>query len=149
MPGIQSERVISERVILVEGDADEIVPNAKLAADMHGFVIMVPPGEGGEKLLDMLWRITMLYAEFPRMLRSRATVRKMVEAIWGKESRKDKPGSRHAKSAPPPMRKAEEEKDLEIAGRVMRDNREALHELAGIPPRKSERRELDPARKRS
>ena len=37
MPGIHSQSVI-----LVEGDADEIAPNAKLAADMHGFVIMVP-----------------------------------------------------------------------------------------------------------
>ena len=47
MPGIHSERVT-----LLEGNADEIVPNAKLAADMHGFVIMVPPGEGGERLLE-------------------------------------------------------------------------------------------------
>ncbi len=148
MPGIPSERIVSERAILLEGDSGEIVPNAKLAASMHGFVIMVPPGEGGERLLDMLWRITMLYAEFPRLLRSRATVRKMVEAIWGRESRKDKPGRRHAKSAPPPMREAEEETDLEIARRVMRDNRGALHELAGIPSRKSERRELEPTRKR-
>lgn len=65
MPGIQSQRVI-----LVEGDAEEIVPNAKLATDMHEFVIMVPPGEGGERLLDMLWRITMAYAGMPSMLRS-------------------------------------------------------------------------------
>jgi hypothetical protein len=86
MPGIHSQSVI-----LVEGDADEIVPNAKLAADMHGFVIMVPPGEGGERLLDMLWRITMAYAGMPRMLRSRAKVSKMVEAVWSKESRKPKP----------------------------------------------------------
>ena len=52
----------------MEGDADEIVPNAKLAADMHGFVIMVPPGDGGERLLDMLWRITMAYAAKPRLI---------------------------------------------------------------------------------
>lgn len=89
MPGIHSQSVI-----LVEGDADEIVPDAKLAADMHGFVIMVPPGEGGEQLLDMLWRITMLYAFMPRMLASRATVRKMVEAVWSKETREDKPARR-------------------------------------------------------
>ena len=91
MPGIHSQSVI-----LVEGDADEIVPNAKLAADMHGFVIMVPPGEGGERLLDMLWRITMAYAGMPRLLRSRTTVRKMVEAVWSKESRKPKPASHPA-----------------------------------------------------
>jgi hypothetical protein len=66
MPGIQSERVI-----LIESNAGEIVPQAKLATDMHGFVIMVPPGQGGELLLDMLWRITMAYAGKPRMLSSR------------------------------------------------------------------------------
>lgn len=94
MPGIHSQSVI-----LVEGDADEIVPNAKLAADMHGFVIMVPPGEGGERLLDMLWRITMAYAGMPSLLRSRTTVRKMVEAVWSKESREPKPARRAARTA--------------------------------------------------
>ena len=89
MPGIHSGSVI-----LVEGDADEIVPNAKLAADMHGFVIMVPPGEGGERLLDMLWRITMAYACSPRLLRSRTTVRKMVEAVWSRETREANPTPR-------------------------------------------------------
>lgn len=92
MPGIHSERVI-----LLEGVADEIVPNAKLAADMHGFVIMVPPGEGGERLLDMLWRITMVYAGRPNLLRSRTIVRKMVEAVWSKERREPKPASRPAR----------------------------------------------------
>ena len=86
MPGIHSQQVI-----LVEGDANEIAPKAKLAADMHGFVIMVPPGEGGERLLDMLWRITMAYAGKPSMLESQTTVRKMVEAVWSKESREPKP----------------------------------------------------------
>jgi hypothetical protein len=92
MPGIQSQSVI-----LVEGDADEIVPNAKLATDMHGFVIMVPPGEGGERLLDMLWRITMAYAGRPSMLRSRTTVRMMVEAVWSKEGREPKLARRPAR----------------------------------------------------
>lgn len=86
MPGIHSERVM-----LIEGDADEIVPNAKLAADMHGFVIMVPPGEEGERLLDMLWRITMVYTCRPDWLRRRAKVSKMVEAVMSKESREPKP----------------------------------------------------------
>lgn len=85
MPGIHSERVI-----LVEGNAGEIVPNAKLAADMHGFVIMVPHGEGGERLLDMLWRITLVYAGSPHLLWSRAKLSKMVEAVWSKESREPK-----------------------------------------------------------
>ena len=89
MPGISSERVI-----LIEGDTHEIVPNAELAADMHGFAIMVPPGDGGERLLDMLWRITMLYAGSPQLLRSRAKVSKMVEAVWSKKSREDKPARR-------------------------------------------------------
>ena len=94
MPGIQSQSVI-----LVEGDADEIAPDAKLAADMHGFVIMVPPGEGGERLLDMLWRITMAYAGMPSMLRSRTTVRTMVEAVWSKESREPGPARRQARKS--------------------------------------------------
>jgi hypothetical protein len=94
MPGIYSDRVI-----LLEGNADEIVPSARLAAEMHGFVIMVPPGEGGESLLDMLWRITMAYAGRPGILRSRTTVRKMVEAVWSKESRELKPASRPARAA--------------------------------------------------
>lgn len=89
----------SEKVILIEGAADEIVPNAKLAADkgfviaadMHGFVIMAPPGEGGERLLDMLWRITMAYAGKPSLLTSRTTVRTMVEAVWSKDSREPQP----------------------------------------------------------
>jgi len=89
----------SERVILVEGDAGEIVPNAKLAADMHGFVIMVPPGEEGERLLDMLWRITTLYTFTPRMLRRRAFLHKVVEAVWSKESREDKPARRPARKS--------------------------------------------------
>jgi len=91
MPGIQSQSVI-----LVEGDASEIVPSAKLAANMHGFVIMVPPGEGCERLLDMLWRITMVYAGKPSILTSRTTVRKMVEAVWSKESREPKSARRPA-----------------------------------------------------
>jgi hypothetical protein len=66
---------------------------------MHGFVIMVPPGEGGERLLDMLWRITMAYAGMPRLLRGRATVSKMVEAVWSKESREPKPARRPARKS--------------------------------------------------
>ena len=85
MPGIHSQSVI-----LIEGDADDIVPNAELSADMHGFVIMVPPGEGSEWFLDMLWRITMLYAGMPSWLRSRARVSKMVEAVMSKKSRAPK-----------------------------------------------------------
>ena len=146
MPGIHSKGVI-----LLEGNADEIVPKAKLAIDMHGFVIMVPPGDGGERLLDMLWRITMAYAAKPGMLSSRTTVRKMVEAVWSKEIREDKPARRPVRKSgkadrthgdelalpsplpgpgPSPMREGEEEKDMEIARGVMKDNRASLHELA-------------------
>lgn len=89
----------NQSLILIEGDADEIVPNAKLAADMHGFVIMVPPGEGGERLLDMLWRITIAYAGRPSLLRSRTTARKMVEAVWNKESQEAKPARRPMRAA--------------------------------------------------
>jgi hypothetical protein len=58
---------------------------------MHGFAIVFPPGEDGECVLDLLWRITMAYAAKPSLLRRRATVRKMVEAVMSKESRKPKP----------------------------------------------------------
>jgi len=94
MPGINSQSVI-----LIEGDADELVPKAKLAADMHGFVIMVPPGEAGERLLDMLWRITMAYAAKPGMLASRTLVRKMIEAVWSKETRGPKPARHPARKS--------------------------------------------------
>jgi hypothetical protein len=94
MPGIHSERVI-----LIEGNADEIVSNAKLTADMHGFVIMVPPGEGSEWFLDMLWRVTMLYAGRPSWLRSRSRVAKMVEAVMSKESREPTPARSQARKS--------------------------------------------------
>jgi hypothetical protein len=94
MPGIHSERVI-----LLEGNADEIVPNAKLAADLHGFVIMAPPGERSEWFLDMLWRITMLYAGMPSWLRSRARITRMVEAVMSKESREPTSASRQARNS--------------------------------------------------
>lgn len=94
MPGIHSERVI-----LIEGNADEIVPNAKLAADMHGFAIMIPPGEGSEWFLDMLWRIAMLYAGRPSWLRSRSRVAKMVEAVMSKESRESTPARSQARKS--------------------------------------------------
>ncbi len=93
MPGISSQTVI-----LIEGDADELVPKAKLPAGMYGFVIMVPPGEGGERLLDMLWRITMAFAARPSILSSRTLVRKMIEAVWSKESREPKPVRRPARN---------------------------------------------------
>jgi hypothetical protein len=86
MPGIYSGRVT-----LVEGNVDELVSIGHLAKDMHGFTIVFPPGEEAEWVLDMLWRITMVYAAKPSLLRRRATVRKMVEAVMSKESRKPKP----------------------------------------------------------
>lgn len=87
-------KIHSPRVILVEGAAEEFVPNVEPAADMHGFAIMVPPGEGSEWLLDMLWRITMAYAGMPSLLTSRANVRKMIEAVMSRESRELKPARR-------------------------------------------------------
>ena len=146
MPGIHSERVV-----LLEGNVAEIVPNAKLAADMHGFVIMVPLGDEGEKLLDMLWRITIAYAGRPSLLRSHTTVRKMIEAVWGKERRDDQPAHHparkrgkadrtHGEESPLPStlsrlkpsltRSEGEGGDMEIAQRVMKENRKALRELS-------------------
>jgi len=94
MPGIHSERVI-----LLEGNADEIVPKSKLASGMRGFVIMTPTGERSEWFLDMLWRITMLYAGMPSWLRSRARVTKMIEAVMSKESREADPARRQARKS--------------------------------------------------
>ena len=86
MPGIHSESVI-----LVEGDAGEFVPKEKSAARMHGFVVVVPPGDAGEQFLDLVWRFTMLYAAMPGWLSRRAKVAKMIEAVMSKESRDQKP----------------------------------------------------------
>jgi len=86
MPGIYSSRVT-----LIEGNVDELVSIGHLAKDMHGFMIVFPPGEEAEWALDLLWRITMVYAAKPSLLRRRVTMRKMVEAVMSKESRKPKP----------------------------------------------------------
>lgn len=102
MPGIHSQAVT-----LIEGDAGEIVPNARLAANMHGFVIMVPHGDDHEWFLDLLWRITMLYAGRPNWLRSRAKMSQMVAAVMSKENRGSRPGSHpilKSGSAAPPKR---------------------------------------------
>lgn len=83
-------KIHSANVILIEGCAHEFVPNAKPATDMHGFVIMVPPGEGSDWLLDMVWRISMAYAGLPRLLMNRGTVRKMVEAVMSTNAKEPK-----------------------------------------------------------
>ena len=92
-------KIRSERVILVEGNADEFVSGGRFSAGMHGFMIVVPSGEGGERFLDLLWRIAMIYAGMPSLLRSRATVRKMVEAVMGKVSRESNPARSRARKA--------------------------------------------------
>ncbi len=135
MPGIHSQSVI-----LVEGDADEIVPNAKLAADMHGFVIMVPPGEGGERLLDMLWRITIAYAGRPSMLRSRTTVRKMVEAVWSKESREPKPARRPVRAAGLTEGAQRDQQASVDRGHAPAPNAKLRKAIASLPPPKGGRK---------
>ncbi|WP_420237672.1 hypothetical protein ACOBR2_19075 [Telmatobacter bradus] len=127
-------RIHSDRVVLLEGDADEIVPNAKLAANMHGFVIVVPPGEGGERLLDMLWRITMAYAGLPRLLTSRPTVRKMVEAVWSKESREPKPASRPARAAGLANSTQRDQKASILKGSAPAPNAKLRRAIASLPP---------------
>jgi hypothetical protein len=135
MPGIDSERVI-----LVEGNADEIVPNAKLRADMHGFVIMVPPGEGSEWFLDMLWRITMLYAGRPSWLRSRARVIKMVEAVMSKESRESGPARRQALKRGQADRGQREDLALSklLLGPAPAPNARLRRAIASLPPLRDE-----------
>lgn len=97
-------KILSPRVILIEGNADEFVPNAESAAGMHGFAILVPPGEDHEWLLDMLWRITIAYAGRPSLLMRRAMVSKMVEAVMSKESREPEPARRPARKSGPAER---------------------------------------------
>lgn len=58
---------------------------------MHGFVVVVPPGEAEERFLDLVWRFTMVYAFMPSWLSRRAKVAKMVEAVMGKGRRLQKP----------------------------------------------------------
>ena len=88
---MSEERIHSNRVIMVEGDAGEFIPNNESAAGMHGFVVVVPPGEAEERFLDLVWRFTMVYAFMPSWLSRRAKVAKMVEAVMGKERRRQKP----------------------------------------------------------
>lgn len=85
----------SRKVILIESDADEFVPNLESATGMHGFAIMVPPEQRNGWLLDMLWRITMAYAAMPSLLYTRTNVRKMVEAVISRQNpRSDSPKPR-------------------------------------------------------
>ena len=89
-------KIYSSNVVMVEGSADELVPNAASAAGMHGFAIMVPPGEGSDWLLDMVWRITIAYAGLRRLLMNRSTVLKMVEAVMSANAAERKAARRNA-----------------------------------------------------
>jgi len=93
-------KIHSSRVILAEGTSEEFVPGTEEAAGMNGVAIMVPPGENGEQLIEMMWRIAMVYAGLPSLLYSRSKVQKMVEAIMIRKSRKS-PASKAAKGLRP------------------------------------------------
>ncbi|MFP5230879.1 MAG: hypothetical protein ACLGXA_24960 [Acidobacteriota bacterium] len=84
---MSSVRIRSPKVVVVEGDATELLPDTEMATGMHGFVIMVPQDQKGGWLLDMMWRITVAYAALPSLLYSRAKVRTMLEAVMSRESR--------------------------------------------------------------
>jgi len=137
MPGIHSERVI-----LIEGIADEIVPNAQLTAGMHGFVIMVPPGEGSEWFLDLLWRVTMLYAGKPSWLRSRARVTKMTEAVMSRESREPGPARRQARKSGQADRAQREDLALSklLLGPAPARNPKLRTAIASLPPLRDEKK---------
>jgi hypothetical protein len=75
------EIVSSESVRVFEGAANELVPKAKLPSDMRGFAIVVPGGESHEWMLDLLWRVAILYVAQPSILKSRTKVAKIVEAV--------------------------------------------------------------------
>ena len=89
-------KIHSSRVILAGGTSEELVPGTKEAAGMHGVAIMVPPGENGEQLIEMMWWIAMVYAGLPSLLYRPSKVQKMVEAIMIRKSRKS-PASKAAK----------------------------------------------------
>lgn len=97
-------RIHSQRVIMFEGDAGEFIPNNESAAGMHGFVVVVPPGEAGERFLDLVWRFTMVYAFMSSWLSRRAKVAKIVGAVMGKESRQQKPARPPASKSGPANR---------------------------------------------
>jgi hypothetical protein len=75
------EIISSASVRLFEGRADQLVSKAKLPSDMHGFAILVPSGEEHEWKLDLIWRIAILYAAQPSILKRRAKVTRIVEAV--------------------------------------------------------------------
>ncbi len=81
------EIISSENVRLFEGTGRELVPKAKLPSDMRGFAILVPAGECHEWKLDLLWRITLLFAAEPSILKSRAKVTRIVKAVMWAASR--------------------------------------------------------------
>jgi hypothetical protein len=81
------EIISSEDVRLFEGNANELVPKAKLSPDIHGFAIVVPAGEVQEWKLDLIWRIAILHAVEPRILKSRAKVTRIFKAVMWAASR--------------------------------------------------------------
>jgi hypothetical protein len=81
------EIISSASVRLFEGTADQLVSKAKLLSDMHGFAVLVPSGEEHEWKLDLIWRIAILYAAQPSILRRRAKVTKIVEAVMAAAGR--------------------------------------------------------------
>jgi len=83
------EIISSASVRLFEGTADQLVSKAKLLSDMHGFAILVPTAEEHEWILDLIWRIAILYAAQPRILKSRAKVTKIAEAVMAAARRPD------------------------------------------------------------
>jgi len=91
-------KIHSARVMLVEGSAQEFAPEVASAAGMQGYAILLPPCEESERLLDMLWRISIAYAGMPRLLKRRANVSKMVEAVMSKRNRDSGPSNSPRKS---------------------------------------------------
>lgn len=75
------EIISSASVRLFEGTADQLVSKAKLPSEMHGFAILVPSGEDHEWILDLIWRIAIIFAAQPSILKRRAKVTRLVEAV--------------------------------------------------------------------
>jgi hypothetical protein len=81
------EIISSASVRLFEGTADQLVSKTKLLSGMHGFAILVPSGEEHEWKLDLIWRIAILYAAQPGILKSRSKVLRIVEAVMAAAKR--------------------------------------------------------------
>jgi len=105
---------------------------------MGGYAIVVPPGPEGEKFLDLLWRITMVYAGRPSWLRSRARVSKMIEAVIGKGGRQPEPLRPARKGGKTERTQDDQLLSTLLANPAPRANAKLRKAIASLPPLRGE-----------